>query len=82
MRIASRTSGCVDNHPSKDHIDQTATVCGTVVSIDYGGGGRTLVHLDKEWLHDVFTISIRAEDWNRFSPDRVAGKVSKFVSLE
>jgi hypothetical protein len=62
------SAGALATIQARNHINQTATVCGTVVSIHYGGGGRTLVHLDKDWPHDVFTISIRAEDWNRFSP--------------
>jgi len=60
--------GALSTNEAKSHVGQNATVCGIVVSIDYGGGGRTFIYFDKAWPHEVFTATIWVEDWRKFSP--------------
>lgn len=61
-------AGALTTDQAKSHIGENATVCSTVVSTHYGGGGRTYAYFDKEWPYERFTIAIRAEDWDSFSP--------------
>ncbi|GEM_PF-6894066 len=69
-------SGALATSEAKNHIGENPTVCGIAVTSHYGGGGRTLVHLDNDLPHDVFTISIRSEDWASFSPAPRAWKAA------
>jgi hypothetical protein len=66
--IQASAQGTLSTDQAKNHIGEAATVCGIVVSLHYGGGGRTFVYFDKDWPHEIFTVSIRAKDWDKLSP--------------
>lgn len=68
MPPQSLPAGALTTSQVKNHIGETAAVCGVVVSTHYMAADRTFVFIDKEWPQDVFTITIRTEDWAKFSP--------------
>jgi len=68
MPAQAPAQGTLSSIQAKSHIGENATVCGNVVSTHYGGGTLTLIYLDKDWPHGVFTISIWGEDWGKFVP--------------
>lgn len=54
---------------AKDHIGETATVCGQVASAHYADrsrGNPTFINLDKPYPSQVFTIVIWGEDRAKF----------------
>jgi DNA/RNA endonuclease YhcR with UshA esterase domain len=54
---------------AKDHIGETATVCGSVVSARYAAstkGQPTFLNLDKPYPNQVFTILIWGSNRNKF----------------
>ena len=56
---------------AKNHIGETATVCGVVASTHYAEqtkGSPTFVNLDKPYPNQVFTVLIWGEDLPKFSP--------------
>jgi micrococcal nuclease len=75
---------------AKDHVGETATVCGLVASTKYASstkGQPTFLNLDKAYPNQVFTVLIWGENRAKFgSPEReydgkhicVTGKISLF----
>lgn len=56
---------------AKDHIGETATVCGVVASTHYSEqtkGSPTFVNIDKAYPNQPFTIVIWGEDLGKFNP--------------
>jgi hypothetical protein len=56
---------------AKNHIGETATVCGMVASPHYAEqtkGSPTFVNIDNPYPNQVFTILIWGEDLPKFSP--------------
>ncbi len=54
---------------AKDHVGETATVCGTVVSSRYATstkGQPTFLNLDKPYPNQVFTVLIWGENRRKF----------------
>ena len=54
---------------AKNHMGETATVCGTVASVFFAAGSRgtpTFVNLDKPYPNQVFTILIWGDDLPKF----------------
>ena len=75
---------------AKDHIGETATVCGSVVSTRYAAstkGQPTFLNLDKPYPNQVFTVLIWGENRSKFgTPESeykgkrvcVTGKVTEY----
>lgn len=75
---------------AKNHIGETATVCGSVASTRYAASSRgkpTFLNLDKPYLDQIFTILIWGSSRNRFgAPETdykgkricVTGKIAKY----
>ena len=59
---------------AKDHIGETRTVCGKVVSTHYASGSKgqpTFLNLDEPYPREVFTILIWGSDRAKFgTPER------------
>ncbi len=56
---------------AKDHIGETATVCGVVAGTHYAArsrGNPTFVNIDKPYPNQPFAILIWGEDLSKFSP--------------
>lgn len=56
---------------AKNHVGETATVCGIVASTHTASNSRgtpTFVNLDRPYPNQVFTILIWGEDLAKFSP--------------
>jgi DNA/RNA endonuclease YhcR with UshA esterase domain len=54
---------------AKDHVGETATVCGSVVSTRYAAstkGQPTFLNLDKPYPNQVFTVLIWGENRSKF----------------
>jgi DNA/RNA endonuclease YhcR with UshA esterase domain len=54
---------------AKDHVGETATVCGSVVSTRYATGTKgqpTFLNLDKPYPNQVFTVLIWGENRSKF----------------
>ena len=54
---------------AKDHVGETATVCGSVVSTRYAASTRgqpTFLNLDKPYPNQVFTVLIWGSNRNKF----------------
>jgi hypothetical protein len=54
---------------AKDHVGETATVCGDVVSTHYAArsrGNPTFINLDKPYPNEIFTIVIWGSDRPNF----------------
>jgi hypothetical protein len=54
---------------AKNHIGETATVCGSVVSTHYAPGTKgqpTFLNLDKPYPNPVFTVLIWGENRSKF----------------
>src|SRR5712691_2700544 len=59
---------------AKDHIGETATVCGSVVSTRYAASTRgqpTFLNLDKPYPNQIFTIVIWGSNRSRFGRPEV-----------
>jgi DNA/RNA endonuclease YhcR with UshA esterase domain len=75
---------------AKDHIGETATVCGTVASARYAAstkGQPTFLNLDKPYPNQVFTVLIWGENRSKFgAPESeyngkricVTGKITEY----
>ncbi len=75
---------------AKDHVGETRTVCGKVVSTHYASGSNgqpTFLNLDEPYPKEVFTILIWGSDRARFgTPETkykdarvcVAGKITSY----
>ena len=75
---------------AKDHIGETATVCGSVVSTHYAPGTKgqpTFLNLDKPYPNQVFTVLIWGENRSKFgTPESeykgkricVTGKITEY----
>jgi DNA/RNA endonuclease YhcR with UshA esterase domain len=75
---------------AKDHIGETATVCGSVVSTRYAvstKGQPTFLNLDKPYPNQVFTVLIWGENRGKFgTPESgykgkricVTGKITEY----
>jgi hypothetical protein len=78
---------------AKDHIGQSATVCGDVVSTRYAArtrGNPTFINLDKPYPYQVFTLLIWGSDRPKFGdPEEayrskhicVTGKISNYKGV-
>jgi hypothetical protein len=54
---------------AKDHVGETATVCGTVVSARYAASTKsqpTFLNLDKPYPNQVFTVLIWGQNRSKF----------------
>jgi DNA/RNA endonuclease YhcR with UshA esterase domain len=53
---------------AKDHVGETATVCGTVASARYAAStkGQPFLNLDKPYPNQVFTVLIWGENRSKF----------------
>jgi len=59
---------------AKDHVGETATVCGNVVSTRYASSTRgqpTFLNLDKPYPNQIFTIVIWGSNRSRFGRPEV-----------
>ena len=60
---------------AKNHVGETATVCGEVASTHYAAttkGSPTFLNLDKPYPNQLFTVLIWGSDRPKFAnPDRV-----------
>jgi DNA/RNA endonuclease YhcR with UshA esterase domain len=75
---------------AKDHVGETATVCGSVVSTRYATstkGQPTFLNLDKPYPNQVFTVLIWGENRSKFgTPESeykgkricVTGKITEY----
>jgi DNA/RNA endonuclease YhcR with UshA esterase domain len=75
---------------AKDHVGETATVCGSVVSARYASstkGRPTFLNLDKPYPNQVFTVLIWGENRSKFgAPESeykgkricVTGKITEY----
>ena len=75
---------------AKNHVGETATVCGSVVSSRYASstkGQPTFLNLDKPYPNQVFTVLIRGENRSKFgTPESeykrkrvcVTGKIAEY----
>jgi DNA/RNA endonuclease YhcR with UshA esterase domain len=78
---------------AKDHIGETATVCGNVVSTRYAASTRgqpTFLNLDKPYPNQIFTVVIWGSDRSKFgAPEsdykgkriRVTGKITEYRNV-
>ena|ERR1700687_4003994 len=78
---------------AKDHVGETATVCGNVVSTRYAAstkGQPTFLNLDKPYPNQVFTIVIWGSNRSKFgTPETdyksmricVTGKITAYAGL-
>lgn len=65
-RLGGQTIGAAQ---AKNHLGETATVCGKVVSAHYAASSRgrpTFLNLDEPYPHQVFTIVIWGADRAKF----------------
>lgn len=68
---AAPPSATLTADQARNHIGETATVCGLVASTHFAGQSRgtpTFINLDKPYPNQVFTILIWGEDLAKFSP--------------
>lgn len=59
---------------AKDHVGETATVCGAVASTRYAGstkGKPTFLNLEKPYPNQVFTVVIWGENRSKFGTPEV-----------
>lgn len=70
---------------AKEHVGETATVCGTVASEHYAArskGQPTFINLDKPYPDQIFTIVIWGSDRAAFGklPDKlcITGKITLY----
>jgi len=75
---------------AKDHIGETATVCGAVVSARYAAstkGQPTFLNLDKPYPNQIFTVLIWGNNRSKFGTPEidykgkrvcVAGKITEY----
>jgi hypothetical protein len=69
---------------AKDHVGETATVCGSVVSTHYAPGTKgqpTFLNLDKPYPIHIFTVLIWGEKRSKFGTPESEYKGSGFASL-
>jgi DNA/RNA endonuclease YhcR with UshA esterase domain len=78
---------------AKDHVGETATVCGNVVSTRYAASTRgqpTFLNLDKPYPNQVFTVVIWGSNRNKFGAPEVdykgkricaTGKVTEYRGI-
>jgi DNA/RNA endonuclease YhcR with UshA esterase domain len=62
---------------AKDHIGETATVCGTVTSTRYAAstkGQPTFLNLDKPYPNQVFTVLIWGSNRSKFGTPEIEYK--------
>ena len=73
-RIAQAQTGHLTAGEAKNHIGETATVCGRVASAHFAEkvkGLPTFMNLDKPYPHQIFTIVIWGTDRLKFgNPER------------
>ena len=68
---------------AKNHIGETATVCGSVVSTRYAAstkGQPTFLNLDKPYPNHIFTVLIRGEHRSRLGRPRASTRGSGSAS--
>jgi len=78
---------------AKDHVGETATVCGNVVSTRYAAstkGQPTFLNLDKPYPNQVFTVVIWGSNRTRFGTPEVdykgkricvTGKITEYRAI-
>lgn len=78
---------------AKDHVGETATVCGSVVSTRYAASTRgqpTFLNLDKPYPNQIFTVVIWGSDRSKFgAPENdykgkricVTGKITEYRNV-
>lgn len=89
-RAAKSSGKTLAASQAKDHIGETATVCGKVVSTRYSASSRgrpTFLNLDKPYPNQVFTVVIWGENRAKFGrPEKdykdkeicVTGKIESY----
>src|SRR5271163_3849637 len=87
---AAAPSSKITARESKDHVGETQTVCGKVVSTRYASGSKgqpTFLNLDEPYPKEIFTILIWGDDRSKFgTPEtayhdntaRVTGKITSY----
>ena len=88
--VAAAQSSQINPKEAKDHVGETATVCGKVASTHYAPGSKgqpTFLNLDEAYPHEIFTILIWGSDRPKFgSPEAkykdarvcVTGKIASY----
>jgi len=89
--VTAAHAGTIRAEQAADHIGETETVCGQVVSATYSTrthGNPTFLNLDKPYPHQIFTILIWGSDRTKFEkpPEQafrdkdvcVTGRISEF----
>jgi hypothetical protein len=69
---------------AKDHIGETATVCGDVVSTRYAAstkGQPTFLNLDKPYPNQIFTVLIWGSNRSKFGTPEVTTRGSAYAWL-
>jgi|ERR1700728_1100658 len=86
----SAQSAHITARQAKDHVGETETVCGKVVSTRYAPGSKgqpTFMNLDEPYPSQIFTILIWGDDRSKFgSPESqyrdanvcVTGKITSY----
>ncbi len=72
---SSLTTNTLTAEEAKNHIGETATVCGAVAGVHYAAisrGNPTFVNLDKQYPNQPFTILIWGEDLAKFNPGPIS----------
>jgi DNA/RNA endonuclease YhcR with UshA esterase domain len=70
LTVSSQAANLTSDQ-AKNHIGESATVCGIVASTHYAASSRgspTFVNFDKPYPNNVFTILIWGEDLAKFNP--------------
>jgi DNA/RNA endonuclease YhcR with UshA esterase domain len=87
---ASAQTAKITAGEAKDHVGETRTVCGKVVSTHYATGSKgqpTFLNLDEPYPKEVFTILIWGSDRTKFgtpetkykdAPVCVTGKITSY----
>ena len=71
VTVSQAAPATLTTDEAKNHIGETATVCGIAMSVHYAASSKgrpTFVNLDKPYPNTVFTILIWGDDLPKFSP--------------
>jgi endonuclease G len=75
-------SGTINTIEAKTHIDESATVCGTVVSIKYvPKSGNTFINLDQNFPNQIFWCTIWQNNRVNFSYDPQKYLINKKICV-
>jgi endonuclease G len=75
-------AGAFNTVQAKSHIDETATVCGTVVSVKYvEKSGNTFINLDQKFPNQIFWCTIWKSNRVNFSYDPQMYLINKKICV-